>query len=170
MKHLWTLLPKRCQKNFDRPKDIQNIKQQIPAHCVLNRQSFIFSPNTFWLPQHFCQVSSKCCWGFVQNLVLYLIVWATDTIPPLKESEYLELLGTFSVFKNLLCFSNHHSFSFKDFQLVFSFYNGCVLRELECMTSSLECRAAGRTGEKILFSLIWIPHLLLHIDNICVEI
>ena len=44
--------------------------------------------------------------------------------------------------------------------------NACVLSELECVTSLLEWRAAGQTGGRILFSLIWIPHLLLYIDNI----
>ena len=47
--------------------------------------------------------------------------------------------------------------------------NACVLRELECVTSSLECRAAGKSGERILFSWILIPHHLLYIDNIYIE-
>ena len=102
-------------------------------------------------------------------LFLSLMLWARDTIPTLNESQDLELLAMYSVFKNLVRFWNNRSFSFKEFKPVFSFYNRCVLLQLECVTSSLECRAAGLTGEKILFSLILIPNLLLDIDNICIE-
>ena len=37
------------------------------------------------------------------------------------------------------------------------------------MTSSLQCRAAGKSGERILFSWIWIPYLLLGIDNVYIQ-
>ena len=47
--------------------------------------------------------------------------------------------------------------------------NVCVLLESEWVTSLLEWRAPGQTGERILFSWIWIPHLLLYIDNIYIE-
>ena len=47
--------------------------------------------------------------------------------------------------------------------------DACVVRELECVTSSLEWGAAGKSGERFLFNWIWIPHLLLYIDNIHTE-
>ena len=62
-KHLWTLLTKSYQKNFDSPKNTQNIKKQIPAHCVQKRQSCISSPNAIRLPQHFCSLCSTAPWG-----------------------------------------------------------------------------------------------------------
>ena len=37
------------------------------------------------------------------------------------------------------------------------------------MTSSLQCRAAGKSGERILFSWIWISYLLLDIDNVYIQ-
>ena len=48
--------------------------------------------------------------------------------------------------------------------------NACVVPELQCMTSSLEWGAAGKSGERILFSWIWILHLLLYIDNAAILI
>ena len=43
--------------------------------------------------------------------------------------------------------------------------NACVVRELQCVTSSLEWGAAGKSGERILFSWIWTPHLSFYIDD-----
>ena len=43
--------------------------------------------------------------------------------------------------------------------------NACVVHELQCVTSSLEWGAAGKSGERLLFSWIWIPHLSFYIDD-----
>ena len=47
--------------------------------------------------------------------------------------------------------------------------NACVLPQLDCVTSLLQCRAAGKSGERIVFSWIWISYLLLHIDNVYIQ-
>ena len=43
--------------------------------------------------------------------------------------------------------------------------NECVLRETECVTSSLQGRAAGKSGDRILFSWIWISYLIFFFCN-----
>ena len=49
------------------------------------------------------------------NLFFSLMLWARDTIPTLKESPNLELLGLYSVFKDIVRFWTNHSFSLKNF-------------------------------------------------------
>ena len=83
MKHLWTLLTKDFQKNFDRPKDAQNIKQ-IPANCV---QNTVFRSFTKYSPINtthlliVCHGALRVCAKFVANrpiggaLVAVSLLW-----------------------------------------------------------------------------------------------
>ena len=66
----------------------------------------------------------------------------------LKSQKTLNYWACIQCLNCLFRFWNHHSFSLKDFEAIFWFYNGCVLRELEGVTSSREWTAAGKRGEK----------------------
>ena len=79
-----------------------------------NVQLFISSPQKLTLNQ-MGKASNPLQNSTTFNLILSLIHWARDTIQTLKQSQDLELLTMYSVFKNLVRFWKYHSFSFKDF-------------------------------------------------------
>ncbi len=65
------------------------------------------------------------------NLSYFHIVLASDFIKTLNKKEVFELLILYSRFRYLLTFLIYHSVSFMLFLFLFTFFNGCVLWNLQ---------------------------------------